>query len=176
MISQPVFDALCPPESSKSRRRLCVVLISGNGGGSSDESDEDGKRQALRDFIADTNFPRERVRFAYVLEEKQADFVSSLVNGEHSVSSDAAPSLKAQGDLAIVWRRESHSVRFQVFLYLIKAFLPACLVGHQYNFSSNSIFFLEMASHHQWDINQPIFFSGLRGSGRLLMTSSRRNS
>ena len=108
-----MFDALCPPESAKSRRRLCVVLISGKGG-NAEESDEDGKRQSLRDFIADTNFPRERVRFAYVLEEKQADFVKSLVNGEHSseVSSDA-PS-RGQGDLAIVWRRESHSVRFQV--------------------------------------------------------------
>ena len=115
---QPVFDALCPPETAKSRRRLCVVLISGGGSGSfgvstEDGTDEDGKRQALRDFIADTNFPRERVRFAYVLEEKQADFVSSLINGQAEGSSSDSTAHN-HGDLAIVWRRDSHSVRFQV--------------------------------------------------------------
>ena len=78
LSSQPVFDSLCPPESSKSRRRLCVLLISGKGG--VDSADEDGRRQALREFIADTRFSKDRVRFAYVLEDKQADFVKSLIN------------------------------------------------------------------------------------------------
>jgi len=125
LSSQPVFDALCPPETAKSRRRLCVVLvnagglsgagISGNSGGvggsgsgsgaSGDASDEDGKRQALREFVSDFKFSRERVRFTYVLQDKQADFVKSLVSGSEV-------DLKEK-NLAIVWRREPHSVRYE---------------------------------------------------------------
>ena len=117
LSSQPVFDSLCPPESSKSRRRLCVLLISGKGG--VDSADEDGRRQALREFIADTRFSKDRVRFAYVLEDKQADFVKSLINGEPSSEAEGAASSSDSGtdkasNLAIVWRRESHSIRFQV--------------------------------------------------------------
>jgi len=110
LSSQPVFDALCPPESSKSRRRLCVVLISGKAG---DDADEEGRRQSLRDFISDTNFSRDRVRFTYVLEDKQAAFVSSLINGGHSSEVEETRTQDNQGNVAIVWRRESHSIRFQ---------------------------------------------------------------
>ena len=102
LSSQAVFDTLCPAEVSKVRRRLCVVLINS---GDSSNRDEDGQRQALREFVSDYKFSGDRVRFAYVLQAKQTDFVKSLV-ADTAGGSD-------ERNLAIVWRREPHAVRYE---------------------------------------------------------------
>ena len=101
LSSQSVFDTLCPPEASKPRRRLCVVLVNQD----STNAEDDGKRQALRDFVMDYKFSRERVRFAYILKEKQTDFVNALIAGSEEENK--------KRNVAIVWRTEESNIRYE---------------------------------------------------------------
>lgn len=71
-----MFDALCPPESTRPRKRLCVILVSQN------TPYHDEPRQALRQFAQEVSYSAERVRFMYIFQERQSDFVSALTNGE----------------------------------------------------------------------------------------------
>jgi hypothetical protein len=75
---QAMFDALCPPDSSRPRRRLCVILVSQN------TPYHDEPRQALRQFAQDNPYGSEKVRFMYIYKERQTDFVSALTSGEYS--------------------------------------------------------------------------------------------
>ena len=70
-----MFDALCPPEWAPPRKRLCVVLVSEN------TPYHDEPRQALREFAQEAPYSTERVRFAYIFQERQTEFVSALSNG-----------------------------------------------------------------------------------------------
>lgn len=70
-----MFDALCPPEWAPPRKRLCVVLVSEN------TPYHDEPRQALREFAQEAPYSAERVRFTYVFQERQMEFVSALANG-----------------------------------------------------------------------------------------------
>jgi len=76
-----MFDALCPPEWAPPRKRLCVVLVSEN------TPYHDEPRQALREFAQEAPYSTERVRFAYVFQERQKEFVSALANGMLILSS-----------------------------------------------------------------------------------------
>ena len=76
-----MFDALCPPEWAPPRKRLCVVLVSEN------TPYHDEPRQALREFAQEAPYSTERVRFAYVFQERQTEFVSALANGMLILSS-----------------------------------------------------------------------------------------
>lgn len=98
LSSQPVFDTLCPPAASKPRRRLCVVLVNQD----ATNQDDNGRRRAMRDFVVDHKFSKEKVRFVYVLKEKQLEFVNSLVT-----SPDESK------NVAIVWRTEENNIRYE---------------------------------------------------------------
>ena len=100
LSSQSVFDTLCPPAASKPRRRICVVLVSQD----STNKDDDDRRQTMRDFVMDHKFSKEKVRFVYVLKEKQSEFVNSLITG--SVQDE-------KKNVAIVWRTEESNVRYE---------------------------------------------------------------
>lgn len=96
LSNQDVFDALCPAESSRMRKRLCVTLMS--------TGEQEEHRQSMREFVQDYKFSPERVRFTYILLEKQADFVRSLVS-----ASNVEPALR----VAIMWRRDVDKIKFE---------------------------------------------------------------
>ncbi|XP_066997779.2 dnaJ homolog subfamily C member 16 [Anabrus simplex] len=99
LSSQGMFDALCPPEWARSRKRLCVVLVSQN------TPYHDEPRQALRQFAQDAPYNVERVRFTYIFQERQAEFVSALA-GE---GSPAEPVLH----VVIIWRRDASHIKYE---------------------------------------------------------------
>ena len=96
------MDQLCPPDSSKVRKRLCVVLI--NAGKDHSNVEEQLKRSHLRAFIQTNEF--ERVRFAYVFKDVQADFVQALMSEGQSTE---------DLNLAIVWRKEAKKLHYEWF-------------------------------------------------------------
>ena len=98
LSSQSVFDILCPPGASKPRQRLCVVLVNQDS-----SNEEEGRRQAMREFIIDHKFSKDRVRFVYVLKEKQSEFVNALVAGSND----------EKRNVAIVWRTEESNIRYE---------------------------------------------------------------
>ncbi|GFG31560.1 hypothetical protein Cfor_00470 [Coptotermes formosanus] len=100
LSSQGMFDALCPPEWAPPRKRLCVVLVSEN------TPYHDESRQALREFAQEAPYSTERVRFAYIFQERQTEFVSALANGE---GSPAEPVLH----VAIIWRRDHNHIKYE---------------------------------------------------------------
>lgn len=100
LSSQGMFDALCPPEWAPPRKRLCVVLVSEN------TPYHDEPRQALREFAQEAPYSTERVRFAYIFQERQTEFVSALSNGE---GSPAEPVLH----VAIIWRRDHNHIKYE---------------------------------------------------------------
>ena len=98
LSSQEVFDHLCPPESSKTRKRLCVILISPQNGG----PDEDRKRNALRNFVAEHKFNPERVRFTYIYKDRQKSFVNALESNS-----------ELEDNLVILWRVDEYNLKYQ---------------------------------------------------------------
>jgi len=98
LSSQRVFDALCPEESSKTRKRLCVVLFT------RDTEEHREYRQAMRDFVRANRFSPDRVRFTYLLAERQQQFVSSVTKG-------AAEG--ADRRLLVLWRRGQGQVKLE---------------------------------------------------------------
>jgi len=99
LSSQKVFDALCPEESSKTRKRLCVVLFT------KDSEDQEAYRQTMRDFIQNNKYSAERVRFTYILINRQKQFVSAVTEG----SGGEEPT----GRVLVLWRRGQGSVKFE---------------------------------------------------------------
>ena len=63
-----------------SRRRLCVVLVT------QDSPAHDNSRASLRDYAIADKVGRERVRYAYIFKEKQADFINALSAGNYILS------------------------------------------------------------------------------------------
>ncbi|XP_046993030.1 dnaJ homolog subfamily C member 16 [Schistocerca americana] len=100
LSSQGMFDALCPPEWSRPRKRLCVVLVS------QDTPYHDDARQALRDFAQESSYNVERVRFVYIFQEKQMEFINALTSGE---GGPLEPSLH----IVIIWRRDANHIKYE---------------------------------------------------------------
>ena len=98
LSSQKVFDSLCPEESSKIKKRLCVVLFT------KDSPEQAEYRQAMRDFIRDNRFSADRVRFTYLLTERQKQFVSAVTKGDAE-----DPTQK----ILVLWRRSGQAVKFE---------------------------------------------------------------
>lgn len=98
LSSQKVFDTLCPEESSKTRKKLCVVLFT------KDSEEQNEYRQTMREFILNNRFSPERVRFTYLLAERQQQFVSTVTKGG---SED--PNLKVM----VLWRRGNGAVKYE---------------------------------------------------------------
>ncbi|PNF40918.1 hypothetical protein B7P43_G14976 [Cryptotermes secundus] len=100
LSSQGMFDALCPPERAPPRKRLCVVLVSEN------TPYHDEPRQALREFAQEAPYSADRVRFTYIFQERQTEFVSALANGE---GSPVEPLLH----IVIIWRRDNNHIKYE---------------------------------------------------------------
>lgn len=120
LSSQSVFDSLCPPEASRSRRRLCVVLVNRRDEG---PALAEGRRRAMREFLSRFKFSADRVRFAYILQDKQVDFVRALLDGTSS-SADSLVASSGPKDVAIVWRVEDLSIRFEWLQAKWQSLLP----------------------------------------------------
>ena len=101
LSSQDIFDHLCPPESSKTRKRLCVILISPTSGG----NEEERKRNALRNFVAEHKFNPERVRFTYMNKDRQRSFVNALV--------ESSETSEGEENIVILWRIDQHNLKYQ---------------------------------------------------------------
>ena len=100
LSNQKVFDNLCPPESTRVSKRLCVVLFT------SEAEDMEGYRQAMRDFIHSHKFSKERVRFTYMLVERQKQFVSALTASNEDIGD---PTLR----VVVLWRRGEGQVKLE---------------------------------------------------------------
>ena len=92
LSNQKVFDSLCPAESTRVSKKLCVVLFTKDAEGMEDY------RQAMRDFVLSHKYNQDRVRFTYMLVERQAQFVSALVDSHDDISD---PTLR----VVVMWRR-----------------------------------------------------------------------
>jgi len=100
LSNQVVFDSLCPLESTRTRKRLCVVLFTR-------ENDEmEQYRQAMRDWVLSHRFSQERVRFTYILLERQQQFVSAVTRGQQELSD---PTLR----VVVLWRRGADQVKLE---------------------------------------------------------------
>jgi len=100
LSNQVVFDSLCPLESTRTRKRLCVVLFTR-------ETDEmEQYRQAMREWVHSHRFSQERVRFTYILLERQHQFVSAVTKGQQELSD---PTLRVM----VLWRRGADQVKLE---------------------------------------------------------------
>ncbi len=106
LSSQTVFDALCPAESSRHQKKLCVTLVTQEA-----LEEHERYRQALRDFAQEHifSFSPERVKFTYVLLEKQSEFVKSLTSGQDKADEVSDPTLR----IAILWRKGTNKLKFE---------------------------------------------------------------
>ena len=100
LSNQKVFDSLCPPESTRVSKRLCVVLFTREAEGMEDH------RQAMRDFVHSHKFSKDRVRFTYMLVERQAQFVNALIDNNEDISD---PTLR----VVLLWRRGEGQVKLE---------------------------------------------------------------
>ncbi|XP_012156595.1 dnaJ homolog subfamily C member 16 isoform X2 [Ceratitis capitata] len=98
LSSQQVMEGVCPVEWSQPRKRLCVILITEN------NDSHNNARIAFRNIALQTEYSRERVRFAYIFKEKQKDFINSITRG----SKDGQLS-----EIVIIWRRDHTHIRYE---------------------------------------------------------------
>nr|CAD7444027.1 unnamed protein product [Timema bartmani] len=66
----------------------------------------DEPRQALRQFAQESPYSADRVRFTYIFQERQAEFISALTSGE---GSPPEPTLH----VVIIWRRDSSHIKYE---------------------------------------------------------------
>ncbi|XP_035912827.1 dnaJ homolog subfamily C member 16 [Anopheles stephensi] len=99
LSSQDMLDNVCPAEWNRPRKRLCVVLVTEN------TSMHDGARTVMRKIALESLFNRERVRFAYIYQEKQNDFICAL--SKHNQSKDTLL------QIVIFWRRDTKQIRYE---------------------------------------------------------------
>ncbi|BES96863.1 DnaJ domain [Nesidiocoris tenuis] len=100
LSSQALLDALCPPGVSWSRKRICVILVC------QDTPSHDPHRESLRRFASESRYSKERVRFMYVYQERQPQFVSALTAGDDS---PIEPTLH----VALLCRRDESHVKYE---------------------------------------------------------------
>ncbi|KAG1678845.1 DnaJ subfamily C member 16 [Nymphon striatum] len=100
LSSQRKFDSLCPPEAAKARKHLCVVLLTQK------SSDHERYREAMRDYLHSHRFNKARVRFAYIFEESQKEFVQALSEGKE-MNEASTP------QIVIIWRRDLSNIKYQ---------------------------------------------------------------
>lgn len=99
LSSQSMLEGVCPAEWNRPRKRLCVVLVTEN------TSTHDEARQAMRRIALESTYSPERVRFAYIYQEKQTEFISALA--EHSKIKETM--LK----VVIIWRRDTKHIKYE---------------------------------------------------------------
>ncbi|GAB0090549.1 DnaJ homolog subfamily C member 16 [Sergentomyia squamirostris] len=98
LSSQGMLEGVCPAEWNRPRKRLCVILVTEN------TNNHDTARQALRRIALESSYNPERVRFAYIYKDKQADFINALVR-------------KDEGEtllrVVIIWRRDTTHIKYE---------------------------------------------------------------
>lgn len=100
LSSQVLFDQLCPTEAVRARKYLCVILVTQN------TKEHDPYRSVMRDFIQQMDLPNDRVRFMFIFEEKQKEFIKALSSG---MGAPEDPVLH----VVLIWRKEHDRVRYQ---------------------------------------------------------------
>ncbi|ALC44985.1 CG41320 [Drosophila busckii] len=98
LSSQEVLEGVCPAEWNRPRKRLCVVLITEN------SPEYDMARGALRHIALESGYSMDRVRFAYMFKEKQADFLNAISKGSFEDNL-----LR----LVVIWRRDSTQIKYE---------------------------------------------------------------
>ncbi|XP_052895215.1 dnaJ homolog subfamily C member 16-like [Anopheles moucheti] len=99
LSSQDMLDSVCPAEWNRPRKRLCVVLVTEN------TSSHDGARTIMRKIALESGFSRERVRYAYIYQEKQNDFIGAL--SKHNQPKETLL------QIVIFWRRDTKQIRYE---------------------------------------------------------------
>lgn len=97
LSSQGVLEGVCPAEWNRPRKKLCVILVTEN------VDTHDDARKALRKIALESGYSAERVRFAYIYQEKQTDFVKTLSTKE----SDTLLRV------VIIWRRDTSHIKYE---------------------------------------------------------------
>lgn len=98
LSSQGMLEGICPAEWNRPRKKLCVILVTEN----VDTHDE--ARRALRKIALESGYSAERVRFAYIYQEKQTEFINSLSTKE---SDDTLLRV------VIIWRRDTSHIKYE---------------------------------------------------------------
>ncbi|XP_058820805.1 dnaJ homolog subfamily C member 16 isoform X2 [Topomyia yanbarensis] len=99
LSSQAILEGVCPAEWNRPRKRLCVVLVTEN------TATHDDARQAMRRIAMASSYSPERVRYAYIYQEKQTEFISALT--EHGKLEETV--LK----VVIIWRRDTKHIKYE---------------------------------------------------------------
>lgn len=99
LSSQEMLDGICPAEWNRPRKRLCVILVTEN------TENHDRARETLRRIALQSSYSTERVRFAYIYQNKQLDFINSL-------SSDGRPD-DTLLRIVVIWRRDMRHVKYE---------------------------------------------------------------
>lgn len=100
LSSQSLFDQLCPAEAKRARKYLCVILITKN------TEEHDPYRALMREFIQHADVPNDHVRFMFLFEEKQKEFVQALTSG---MGAPEDPLLH----VVLIWRKQHDRVKYQ---------------------------------------------------------------
>lgn len=103
LSSRSLFDELCPEERFRSHRRLCVVLFTKQG-------QHKKEKLALRLLATDNKFLSERrVKFLYIYEGVQRDFVEEFKDG---VKEDSCAENKTASKVLVLWNKGQRKVRY----------------------------------------------------------------
>lgn len=97
LSSQDLLEGICPTEWNRPRKRLCVILITEN------TNEHDQARDALRKIALESAFSAERVRFAYIYQDRQTEFVSAIANGSENTLLS----------LVVIWRRDTSHIKYE---------------------------------------------------------------
>ncbi|XP_061497436.1 dnaJ homolog subfamily C member 16 isoform X2 [Anopheles gambiae] len=99
LSSQDMLESVCPAEWNRPRKKLCVVLVTEN------TRLHDGARTVMRKIALESLYNREKVRFAYIYQEKQNDFISAF--SKHNQSKETLL------QIIIFWRRDTKHIRYE---------------------------------------------------------------
>ncbi|XP_053688060.1 dnaJ homolog subfamily C member 16 isoform X2 [Sabethes cyaneus] len=99
LSSQSMLEGVCPAEWNRPRKRLCVVLVTEN------TAMHDEARNAMRRIALESGYSPDRVRFAYIYQEKQTEFIDALA--EHGKVEETM--LK----VVIIWRRDTKHIKYE---------------------------------------------------------------
>ncbi|BFZ23270.1 hypothetical protein BsWGS_26309 [Bradybaena similaris] len=100
LSSQAVFDDLCPQESKIKKRRLCVALVTKKA------EEYNIARETFREFAQTSRIQNERVKFVYIYEDVQHNFIKALTKGNETRS-------KVKVEVVIIWRVDTHKLNYE---------------------------------------------------------------
>lgn len=129
LSSQSLLDGVCPAEWNRPRKKLCVILITDV----TASTETDQSLDSLRKIALESDFSKERVRFAYLIREKQSEFVSSLSKTKVDENTKDENSL-ANNNLVVIWRRDPTHVKYE---WVVDAQLG--VVNGSYNHTKQTI-------------------------------------